>query len=648
MALGSKIVWRPNDKFLAQTNLKRFMDSQGISSFPELRKKSVEDPEWFWDAVSKFLEIQWFSPYSRVVDVSKGIQWPKWFTGGKVNIAYNCLDRFSTKFKKKSALIYESESEADRRVLTFSELNVLANKIANLLRHSGGISKGDKVGLFMPMTPEAVASYFAVVKIGAIVVPIFSGYGKEAVVARLRDCDAKVLISGDRFSRRGKPIEMLSTSVDVAKEVPSISSLIICADGSEKKPLPEEKQVFYWNSVIREDGSFESTEMDSEDPFMIIYTSGTTGKPKGAVHVHGGFLVKIAEEVAFQADLHGDDILFWFTDMGWIMAPWEFVGGLALGGTILIYNGAPDFPQGDRLWQVVERNHVTKLGVSPTLIRALMKYGEEPLSKHNLTSLQAFGSTGEPWDPESYYWLFEKVGKSRCPIVNLSGGTEVAACFLSVHPVMPIKSCSLGGPCLGIDADVVDEMGHPIIGQTGELVVRNVWPSMTRGLWKDGERYIETYWSRFQNLWLHGDWASIDEDGYWFLHGRSDDTIKVAGKRVGPGEIESGLSEDEAVLESVAIGIPDTIKGEAIMCFVVLRPAYSPSDDLRLRLANLVAKELGEPLRPFKVKFVSSLPKTRNAKLVRRLVRARYLGRPLGDVSNIENPDSLEAVMNAI
>jgi acetyl-CoA synthetase len=644
MSFGSKIVWRPNDQFLAQTNLKRFMDFHKISSFEELRRKSVLDTEWFWDSTSKFLEIEWFAPYSRVLDASRGIQWPKWFVGGKLNIAHNCLDRFSTKLEKKPAIIYETEVVDDRRVLTFSELNALSNQIANLLHCSAGVEKGDKVGLFMPMTPEAVASYFAVIKIGAIVVPIFSGYGKEAIAARLRDCDAKALISGDRFSRRGKTIEMLSTSKEVVREVRSISSLIV--GSGESVELPD-RQVFNWNSVLRQESTFETIQMDSEDPFMIIYTSGTTGKPKGAVHVHGGFLLKMAEEVAFQADLHGDDVLFWFTDMGWIMAPWELVGGLSLGGTVLIYNGAPDFPRPDRLWQVIERNGVTKFGVSPTLIRALMKYGEEALFTHDLSSLRAFGSTGEPWDPESYSWLFEKVGKGRCPIVNLSGGTEVAACFLSVHPVIPIKSCSLGGPCLGIDAVVLDETGKPVFGQTGELAVRNPWPSMTRSLWRDDERYIETYWSRFPNIWVHGDWASIDSDGYWFLHGRSDDTIKVAGKRVGPGEIESALSEDESVLESVAIGIPDSLKGEAIMCFVILRPNSSPSEDLRKRLSNVVAKSLGEPLRPLKINFVSSLPKTRNAKLVRRLVRAKYLGTSLGDVSNIENPDSLEAILNA-
>ena len=643
---SEKFVWFPTQEIIQHSNLKRFMDEYSIQTFQELRLKSVEDISWFWDSASKFLRLEWFTPYSKVVDTSAGIPWAKWFIGGKINIAYNCLDKQLVNSGGKTALIYESES-GSRKALSFSELSRIVNQIANVLANEMGIRKGDKVGVFMPMIPETVAAFLAVAKIGAVVIPIFSGYGSEALVSRLSDCAATGIITADSFPRRGKKIPMLETCLEAARVVPSVKSVLVFQESSESglREASGQFSLFPWRIVDSADPNRDTEAMDSEDPFMIIYTSGTTGKPKGAVHVHGGFLVKITEEVAFQADLQDDDILFWFTDIGWIMAPWEIVGVMALGGTLLIYDGAPDYPGPGRLWNIVEENRVTKLGISPTLVRSLMRHGEAPIEGHDLSSLRAFGSTGEPWNPESYRWLFEKVGKGRCPIINLSGGTEVGACFLSVHPIVPVKECSLGGPCLGIDADVFDEKGRPVRNQTGELVIKKPWPSMTRGLWKSPERYLETYWSRFPDVWVHGDWASIDEDGYWFLHGRSDDTIKVSGKRIGPAEVESVLSTHKAVLESIAIGVPDSLKGESLVCFVVLRPGFSAKNqDLVNEIKQHVAKALGAPLRPSDVFLVPALPKTRNAKLVRRLVKARYLQLPLGDTSNIENPEILDEI----
>ncbi|MGI0079160.1 MAG: AMP-binding protein [Nitrososphaerales archaeon] len=647
--MDNDFVWTPSAERVARSNLKRLMDAQDIRSFEDLRLKSIRDPEWFWDAVARDLEIEWFNPYSRVLDVSDGIQWARWFAGGKINIAHNCVDKHLSSSANNIALISESEDSLESRKLTYAELGELTNQIANTLVDDFKLTRGDKVGIYLPMTPEAVASFLAVAKIGGVVVPIFSGYGAQAISTRLEDCESKAIITADRFFRRGKEVKMAEVAREAALLSSTVRSILVYETSKDQMDTnPSDKlKTFSWKRVLSKSREFNAQVMNSEDPFMIIYTSGTTGKPKGAVHVHGGFQVKIAEEVAYQADLHERDILFWFTDLGWIMAPWEIVGALSLGGTVLIYDGAPDYPTPSRLWEVIERNKVTIFGVSPTLIRALMKYGIEPVRKHNLTSLNSFASTGEPWNPESYDWLFESVGERRCPIVNLSGGTEVGACFLSVHPIVPIKRCSLGGPCLGIDADVVDEGGNPVRGKTGELVIRNPWPSMTRGLWKNRELYLENYWSRFKDVWVHGDWASIDSDGYWFLHGRSDDTIKVAGKRVGPAEIESVLSSHERVLESVAIGTPDPLKGETIVCFVVLRPGATPAEELRRELIDHVGRAIGPTMKPREVVFVGALPKTRNAKLVRRLVRASYLGLPLGDVSNLENPESLESISNA-
>ncbi|MHB8568205.1 MAG: AMP-binding protein [Nitrososphaerales archaeon] len=629
------------------------MDKHDFRSFDELLQRSVKDPSWFWGAVSGHFGITWSKKYSSVLDDSKGIQWTKWFVGGKLNLAENCIDRhLGTRIMDKTALISESERPDKSRSVTYFELYGLVNQIANVLCGVMHIESGDKVGIFMPMIPEAVASYLAVIRAGAVAVPIFSGYGREAIISRLVDCDVRALITAESFSRRDKIVKMKQTAMEASTEIPSLDSVLVFELVKDDVLGQEERggahpEIYDWSLVLEQPKQFKAVQMDSEDPFMIAYTSGTTGKPKGAVHVHGGFLVKVVEEVAFQADIKAADVLFWFTDMGWIMAPWEIVGGLYLGCTLLLYDGAPDYPYPNRLWETVEKNKVSFLGVSPTLIRAQMKHGEAVAKRHDISSIRSFGSTGEPWNPESYNWLFHNIGGGSRPIVNLSGGTEVGICFLSVHPIMPLKACSLGGPCLGIDANVFDENGNPVHNETGELVVRKPWPGMTRGLWRNKDRYMETYWSRFSNIWVHGDWASIDRDGYWFLHGRSDDTLKIAGKRIGPAEIESVLTGHSAVLESMAIGVPDVLKGQSAACFVILRPGYSPSDSLRTELRNFVGKKLGESLKPSEVKFVEALPKTRNAKLVRRLVRAKYLGEPMGDMSNLENPEALDGITNA-
>jgi acetyl-CoA synthetase len=394
-----------------------------------------------------------------------------------------------------------------------------------------------------------------------------------------------------------------------------------------------------------EPGGVEPEETGSVDPLMIAYTSGTTGRPKGAVHVHGGFLVKMASETAYQTDLHQEETLYWVTDMGWIMGPWEMVGAGAAGATVVIYEGAPDWPAPDRVWASVARHGVNVLGVSPTLIRSLKTHGDELPRGHDLSSLRIFGSTGEPWNPAPYLWLSEVVGEGRRPIINISGGTEVGACFLTPYPVEQIKVCSLGGASHGMDVDVFDEHGEPIRGKVGELVCKQPWPGMTRGIWGDPERYLETYWSTYDGVWRHGDWALIDEDGDWFLLGRSDDTINVAGKRLGPAEVESVLVSHPAVSESAVVGVPDATKGEAIWCFCV---CANGDDETAEELRELVARELGRPFKPSRVVFVEALPKTRSAKILRRAVRAVAIGDDPGDLSSAENPQALDSIRSAL
>jgi acetyl-CoA synthetase len=616
-------VWFPADP--ASTNVGRFMAAHRIERFEDLERRSVEDPEWFWDAVVKFLDIDFPTPYRQVLDIADGIPWARWFVGGQTNFAHIAVDRHPP---ERTAIVWESE-DGQVRTWTYGELRAQADGLARLLDERG-IGEGDAVGVYMPMIPETVAALLGIAKVGAVFLPLFSGYGAEAIVTRLTDAGARALITADSFQRRGQTIPMAATAKAAVDQVPTIELVVQVPDWPAPATSP-----------------FTTRMVDSEHPLFIAYTSGTTGRPKGAVQVHGGWTVKVAEEGAFQTDVGADDTLFWFTDMGWIMGPWEVTAALVNGATLALYEGVPDYPGPDRLWGYIERHEVTVLGISPTLIRALMPHGDEPVRTHDLSSLRILGSTGEPWNEGPWRWYFDVVGGGRCPIINISGGTEVGACFLSPHPVRPIKPMSLGGPSLGMAVDVYDDTGRPIRGEVGELVCTAPWPGMTRGLYKDPERYVETYWSRWPNVWLHGDWASIDEDGDWFLHGRSDDTIKVAGKRLGPAEVESVLVTHPDVVEAAAIGVPDEVKGEALWTFVVLNSGVELTDSLRADLVKLVADRLGSSFRPAAVKATAALPKTRNAKVLRRAIRATVLGRDPGDLSSLEDSSTIDAVRMA-
>ncbi len=633
--------WTPSPEVVEQARVTAFMREQGIDDWRQLHARAQDDIGWFWDAVVKHLGIEFFTPYEQVFDDSDGPMWTRWFGGGTINLTHNCVDRHARDTPQRTALICERE-DGDLRSATYAELEAEVNRVANALLELG-VQRGDAVGLFLPMSVEVVAGFYAICKIGAIVVPIFSGFGAPAVAARLADAGAVALLTADAVPRRGKPVSMKRTVDEALADAPTVRSVVVWERLGGDTPMTPGRDHRWDDLVARQPTVLEAPALDPETPMMVIYTSGTTGKPKGAVHVHGGFLVKIAEECAFQTDVRADDRFTWMSDMGWIMGPKIVVGAGALGSTLVLSEGAPDYPGPGRLWELVERHRISVLGISPTLIRALRAHGDEPVLSHDRSSLRILASTGEPWNPDPYRWLFEVAGEGRCPIINLSGGTEVGACFLSPMPVMPIKECTLGVPALGMAMDILGPDGQPVAaGEVGELVCRKPWPSMTRGVWGDPQRFIDTYWSRWPGIWVHGDWASVDEDGYWYLHGRSDDTLNIAGKRIGPAEFESAAVHCPGIAEACAIGVPDPVKGEVAWIFCVPLTGVEPGPELRDAVRAAVVHELGKAFAPAEVRFVTALPKTRTAKIVRRAVRAAALGEELGDLSSIEDTAVLE------
>ena len=651
---GGEIAWRPTPEYRDRSRLAAFIARHGLTDQDALLRRSVDDPQWFWSAVLDDLGIEFYEPYRQLLDTSGGIAWSRWCVGGTLNIVHNCLDKWvGTPMERKIALRWEGEESEDEereageegatRTLTYGELCLEVNRAANAMRELG-VVKGDRVALFMPMCPELVVAFFAAIKLGGVVLPLFSGYGVDAVATRLRDAEATLVVTANGFWRRGRAVAMKPIADQAAAAAPSVRNMLVVPRIGIDVPWTTPRDHRWEALVPRQSGVCDTVRTDAEDPLMILYTSGTSGRPKGTVHSHCGFPIKAAQDMAHCFDVHDTDTMYWVTDIGWMMAPWELFGMTLAGGTTVIYDGALDHPGPDRLWGIVERHGVSILGVSPTLVRALMRHGESPVRRHDLSSLRILGSTGEPWNPESWQWLFDTAGGRRLPIINYSGGTETSGGLVAGNVLTPMKPCSFAGPPPGIAADVVDDSGRSVRNQVGELVVRAPWIGMTHGFWKDAGRYEQTYWSRFPGVWVHGDWAAIDDDGLWYILGRSDDTIKVAGKRLGPAEVESVLVEHPAVADSAAIGVPDAAKGQALVCFCVLGPGHAASDALAEDLKAFVATRLGKPLRPKAIEFVGDLPRTRNAKVMRRVIRSAYLDEAPGDLSSLENPQALEEV----
>lgn len=636
------IAWRPEPERAARTHTAQFMARHGLDTYDDLVRRSVEDPEWFWPAVVEYLGLPFDPPWTTVRDASRGHPWATWFNRAGFNMSTALVDRWAEIEPDRLAIRSQKES-GETRELSYAALREEVSRVAGALK-SAGVGHGDAVAVYLPMSIEAVVSLLAVARLGAIFIPVFSGYAADAVATRLENPTPKAMICGNGFIRRGRLVEMKEAADQAIDSSGGIEHVMVVDYVSrDSTPMTGGRDV-WWHEVVPTADPEPPAPTYSEDPVIIAYTSGTTGRPKGAVHVQAGLTVKLAAEGAFQLDVHEGDVLMWVTDMGWIMGPWMTVAGLANGAAIATFDGAPNYPQPDRIWQTVAELGVTHLGVSPTLIRALQPHGAELAHGHDLSKLEVFGSTGEPWNPEPWWWLFRDVGRERVPIANIAGGTEVGACILSVNLLQGIKPTSLGGPALGVDADVYDQAGAPIRGDVGELVIRGSWPGMTRGFWGEPDRYMETYWSRFEDTWVHGDWASVDEDGFWYLHGRSDDTLNIAGKRIGPAEVESVAVALDEVVMAAAIGVPDPVKGETIALFLVPAPGVEPGEELTGEVIAACEMGLGKAFRPSVVQWVDDLPRTRSQKIMRRVVKAVALGADPGDLTSLENPDSLEGI----
>ena len=656
----AEATWSPTPEWIERANVTALMRSLGhevpsddpVETARRVRAfvaSTQSDPSGFWEACVRDLGIEWSRPYDTVLDASHGNEWAEWFVGGETNITQNCVNRHADGPRAdKRALVAETE-DGQVRTFTFAEVAERTHQVAAALR-ALGVGKGDTVACYLPMVAEVVFAMLGTMQVGATFIPIFSGYAPPAVRERLEDADVKVLFTADGSMRRGKPFSIKESADEAMTGLPALEHAIVLrrVGGDVAVPWTEGRDL-WWHDVV--EGATPDprvTAMGAMDPALMIYTSGTTGKPKGTVHSHAGCLAQMGKELKYNFDVRPGDTFWWFSDIGWMMGPWEIIGCLTNGVCFVVFEGAPNHPEPDRVWDMVERHGVTHLGISPTAIRLLMRSGPEWADKHPMETLRILGSTGEPWDPESYRWYADHVGKGRCPVINISGGTDIVGCFLAPLPVMPIPEISLQSPGLGMDIDVFDEEGNSVVGEVGYLVCKQPAPSMTRGLWKNREKYLETYWSKFPGVWNHGDWAMVDEDGDWFLFGRADDTLKIAGRRVGPGEIEAALIDHAAVSEAAAIGVPDELKGTELVCFVVLHPQATESEELREALVGQVVAALGKVDRPKAVYFVDDLPKTRSAKIVRRLIQKKFLGEAeIGDLTSVANPEALEAIAKA-
>jgi len=641
-----EIAWRPDPSTVEASNLQAFMRTAGVANYPALVARANADPGWFNDTLLKHVDYRFYRPYHTVLDESQGPAWARWCIGGTTNVALNALDRWrGTPTYEKIALDWIAEN-GEARSFSYRDLDRAVCRCAEGLR-ALGLGRGDVIATYLPNVPEAAIAMLAIPKIGAIAMPLFSGFGAEAIAARIALSAAKAIVATDGALRRGRPADTKSIVDEAVQRTPSIEHLIVVRHTGTAVQWTEGRD-HWWHELLEgraEDSPTE--EMAADDPYLLVFTSGTTGKPKGVVHTHVGFPMKCVIDLGLMQDYKPDDVMLWMSDMGWVVGPMLVYGAPVMGGRYILVEGAPNYPDPDRMWRLCAEHRVSYLGVAPTTVRTFMAQASDPASKYDLSALRIVISSGEPWTEDAWWWIFDRVGKRRVPILNFSGGTEMIGIVMTTV-VNPIKPCGFNAEVPGIGADVLDEDGKPVpAGTVGELVMRGRTIGLTRGLWHDDARYLETYWSRWPGIWHHGDFASRDAEGHWRIYGRSDDTMKIAGKRTGPAEIESLLMATGKFAEAAAIGVPDPVKGSALVCVAAPKPGVAADAQLEEAVIEAVVHGLGVPFRPKAVTFVPELPKTRNLKIMRRVIRAAWLGLDPGDLSSLVNPESVDAIRQA-
>jgi acetyl-CoA synthetase len=628
----------PPQELVENSNIMAYAREKGFKDTDELYQWTIQNPEQFWSEMATRF-VDWFEPWQQVLDESEA-PFFKWFTGGKINIVHNAIDRHANgPNRDKVAIIWESE-QGETKTYTYADLAREVNRFANVLK-SQGVQRGDRVTVYLSRVPELVIAMLAITKIGAMHSVVYGGFSTEALHSRIEDAQSKVLITGDGGYMNGKIVELKKITDEAVDRAHEIVQTVIVFRRTGHEIHMQEGRDKWWHELAAQPGMDDScpTEvMDAEDPLFMLYTSGTTGAPKGLVHTTGGYQVQVATTLSFVFDIKPDDVYWCAADPGWITGHSYIVyGPLILGATEVIYEGAPTFPDPGRWWQVAERYGVTILYTAPTAIRGLMRFGEDHPNKYDLSKLRLLGSVGEPINPEAWRWYHRVIGKGRCPIMDTWWQTETGAFMITPNPTTPLKPGSGTKPFLGIEADVLNEEGEPAgKADDGLLVIKRPWPSMLRTIYGDPQRYVDQYWSRLPGYYTAGDAARKDEDGYFWVIGRIDDVIKVSGYRLGTAEVESALVSHPAVAEAAAIGLPHEIKGNAIHTFVILRQGHESSPELENELRQHVGKELGPIARPEAINFVPSLPKTRSGKIMRRVLKARALGLPEGDLSTLE------------
>jgi acetyl-CoA synthetase len=643
MALDRDNIWQPTDAYKERAQVTALCRRLGVADADALYDFSLAEPDRYWREVNEFCGIRWSRDYERYCDLSRGAPFPTWFTGGELNWVDTILD--NTEAADRIAIVAERENGVSRKV-TYRELREEVGRFAaGLLK--AGIKRGDRVGLLMENGIEASVSLLAIAHVGAICVPLFSGFGAEAIVARLGPCGARALLATSGFQRRGRFISARDTVAAVRRGLPALALVVIKRSPEDEAPAHASTSpgTFDWHALAQTAGEAPaSVRMSPNDPFMVIFTSGTTGKPKGAVHVHGGFPIKIAHDAAIHFDVGPGDVFCWPADMGWIAGSLILGSALLRGATLVCYDGAPDFPDWSRMGRLVEKYRVTQFGSAPTLIRGLSTH-EDVSTAPDLTSIHLLITAGESIAPEHFVWFEKNFGRNKAPLINYTGGTEVSGGLLASVVTKPIIPAGFNIRSPGVAVDVLDPSGQPIVGKIGELAILAPFVGMTASFWQDDERYLDSYWHTVPGVWIHGDLSMRNDEGHYFLLGRSDDTIKVAGKRVGPAEVEEILVEMDGVVEAAVIGAEDPVKGQAIVAFLTCDEA---PDDIRQQAAKRIQERLGKPFAPRAVFVVPQLPKTRSSKIMRRVIRSVYSGAPAGDLSSLVNPEAIQDIEKVI